>query len=185
MPETERREIDRSGFALMQWWMPADQYNIAADVMEEYGRAFQIYVARSRKYGNQWVQAGWRDNLMHVLSKTLRVSKLLEEDDTNPKEHIDDLQDLVNYAIFAIINMKAERQHAGLEVLMSIFEAEEEATEWQADPALEGEDRRPPPIVNEETGEGKEPEKPEGKLWGPEVDAWREGFNEIREQRGF
>lgn len=75
--------------------------------MQCLAEAMEIYQERERVRGGLWKEAGAKDSAHHLLSKARRVAFAVEHD--APEAVYDDALDAVNYAAFAVRNMRAGR----------------------------------------------------------------------------
>ena len=71
-------------------------------------RAQEIYLQRDAKYKGLWKDGGPQDSAFHAQHKASRLVRATA-DDTFDEGAIDDALDLVNYAVFFILNMEDRR----------------------------------------------------------------------------
>lgn len=75
------------------------------DHMTVFAQAFAVYRERETEYGAMWKTSGAADNAQMVKSKWNRMTAAL-----TPKVIADSALDLINYAAFFFLNMKAGRR---------------------------------------------------------------------------
>lgn len=69
--------------------------------------SFHLFVQRNSVYEDLWKDYGWMDTLTHIRSKAMRlVRKFWRDDPTEDDSLLDDVYDLINYAVFFIRNFR-------------------------------------------------------------------------------
>jgi hypothetical protein len=75
-------------------------------------RALTIHISRSKQYGQMWREYGWRGSLVHARSACERAWRMMQAhrggvtETQRRKKTVDDLLDLINYAVFTIRNIE-------------------------------------------------------------------------------
>jgi len=75
------------------------------------GEAKALFVARTKKYGNSWKMARLSSLTDYVLMKYNRMTKLTDDVKTNKEKLRSDLQDALNYSIFALKKLEEETKN--------------------------------------------------------------------------
>ena len=79
-----------------------------AEVFRTMMEAFFVYLEREEKYGSNWKQFGWRGSIVQIMGKAQRIRSVFWRPHPEEIQNLDrdDLVDIINYAVFAICNLK-------------------------------------------------------------------------------
>jgi hypothetical protein len=74
----------------------------------------KLFIVRNAQYGDAWKRKDLRDSIMHIVSKSSRLESLMwmiqNEQDGRPNDKdLDDVMDLIVYAVFTVLHIKAGR----------------------------------------------------------------------------
>ena len=97
---------------------PGDMNNDQAqEQVAVFAECMIIFAERNRRYGDSWKRYGWMDNLFHMRSKFLRITKAYWEGTrsmgpgfSENSDNLDDAYDLLNYGAFFIRNVQANNE---------------------------------------------------------------------------
>lgn len=104
----------RSLAALLQdWGLPVTQTNI--EQMGVFMEAMEIFVERDALRGGLWREGGPEDSAHHLKSKAMRImtglAQYIGTEPQSPSEELDDEGlDAINYAAFAVRNLRIRRR---------------------------------------------------------------------------
>ena len=91
----------------------AERYRSLMKATEILASALVTMAGKDVQYGEAWREQGWRGNLARILSKAARLRAMLWRKDPveGAEESVEDtLLDLINLAIFMLLNRRSENE---------------------------------------------------------------------------
>lgn len=74
-------------------------------------KCIELMEARCSKYGESWRGARLSSLIDYSIMKYKRVNKMVEDIENNKEKIKSDLQDMINYALMALIKLEEEIQN--------------------------------------------------------------------------